>query len=162
MIQVLSRKAIQFRNPNAVLVNPKAKLGESDQVKTATKLEEAFCRIIPNVVTPVPDWVKTDPIFGWCVQDGSLMEIVTQPNVAVNDLQAAGQQQIAEADKAVQDQKAIQEKEALHEKLAKMTKQDLIDYAFENHDMELSSAMRKEDIVEAIKKAMEEASAEVK
>jgi hypothetical protein len=153
MIQVLARKAIQFRNPNAALVNKQAKLGESDQIKLSTKLEEAFCRIIPDKVTAVPDWVKTDPIFDWCVKDGTLMEIVVNKSAPVSDLQAKGQQQLGdqktEADKEAHE-KAVADLKA---KLAKMNKQELIDYAFENHDMDLSQAMNKQDILAAIEEA---------
>jgi hypothetical protein len=169
MIQVLARKALQFRNPNQVLVNKQAKLGENDQVNITTKLEEAFCRVPPNVVTLVPDWVKTDPIFEWCVADGTLMEVVVNPlSKGVGskkidpvtqqqvDLQAKGQQQAevqqSEAEKAEKEK----EKAALKEKLAKMSKQELIDYAFQEHDMELGPALTKADLLSAIEEAQKE------
>lgn len=153
MIQVLSRKALQFRHPSKSLVNKQAKLGESNQIMT-TKLEEAFIRILPNQVTLVPDWVKSDPIFDWSVKDGTLMEIKTSSSTTVGDLQAEGQQQL-------QDQKNSDEaatKQKVHDdlvaKLKGMKKEELIEYASENHDLELGPAMKKEDIVAAIHEAM--------
>jgi len=168
MIQVLARKAIQFRNPNKALLEKGAKPGElgggGDQAHITAKLEEAFCRVLPGVVTRVPDWVKTDPVFDWCVEDGTLMEIVVNPTLkgAAADLSAKGQQQVAaeqsEADKAA----AEKAKADLHEKLEHMTKAELIDYAFQNHDMELSPAMKNEDLRAAIKEAIEEKEKEEK
>ena len=118
MIQVLARKAIQFRNPNKALVNKQAKIGESNQVSMTTKLEDAFCRVIPDKVTLVPDWVKLDPIFDWCVKDGTLMEIVVNPSVPGSDLQAKGQAQIA-ANQSAEDKAAAEKAKAdLKAKLA--------------------------------------------
>src|ERR1700757_3728817 len=138
MIQVLSKKAIQFRNPNKSLVNKAAKLGEPNQIQMTTKLEEAYCRVLPDVVTVVPDWVKTDPVFDWHVKDGTLMEIMTPVQSKGADLQARGQQQISDEEKKAAKKKAAEEKAALHEKLEAMTKQELLDYASEKHQMELS------------------------
>jgi hypothetical protein len=242
MIQVLARKALQFANPNKALVNKKAQLGQPDQINMTTKLEEAFCRVKPNVVTAVPDWVKEDPIFNWCVADGDLMEVVvnskgargvdpvtgrqrqpvagsqqigdenypetegvdsgdrridpitgrqvgTQRTEVVSDarnkavdinpksqqqvendqmgvdraaqtkvdnLQARGQQQVAaqetQAKKAAHDKAVAQ----LDEKLHKMNKQQLLDYASENHDLELGPSLTKEDILTEIQKAQKE------
>jgi hypothetical protein len=155
MIQVLARKAIQFRNPNKALVNKQAKLGESNQVMT-TKLEEAFVRVIPDKVTLVPDWVKEDDMFKWCVADGTLMEIVVNSSVPGSDLQAKGQQQVADNQSKEEKAASDEAKAELAEKLKGMSKAELIDYAFENHDMELGPAMTKVDILQAIEKAQED------
>jgi hypothetical protein len=154
MIQVLSKKALQFRNPDKALINKKATLGQPNQINT-TKLEEAFCRVPPNVVTRVPDWVKTDPIFDWSVADGDLMEIVVNPGAPAKgvNLQSQGQQQVNDQKTKDEEAEAAKEKAALHEKLAAMNKQQLIDYAAENHDLELGAALKKEDILAAIHEA---------
>lgn len=154
MISILAKKALQFRNPNKSLVNKEAKLGESNQVSTTTKLEEAFCRVIPNKVTAVPDWVKTDPIFDWCVKEGSLMQIVTPVSSSGDDLQSQGQQQLA--DNAATAKKAEAEKAHadLLESLEKMTKAELIQYASETHDLDLPPSMTKVDLLSTIQEAM--------
>lgn len=160
MIQVMARKSFQFRNPNKALLNKAAKLGEVAQTQTSAtitqKLDEAFCRVPPNVVTRVPDWVKTDPVWDWGVKDGDIMEIATPVSLKGADLQAKGQQQIVA--KQSEEDKAAEEKAKteLHEKLMAMKKEELVDYAFQEHDMELSPAMKKDDLIAAIKEAIVE------
>jgi hypothetical protein len=159
MIQVLTTKTIRFKNPNNFLVNPKSRLGESDQVKISSKYEDVYVTVLKDKVTAVPDWVKTDSIWDWCVKDGSLMEIAVSVSSPGADLQAKGQQQLAQADADAA--KAAKEKAQaeLLDKLQKMTKLELIQYAFDNHDVELSPAMTKGDILATIHEAMKQVEA---
>jgi hypothetical protein len=154
MIQVLTTKNIRFKHPNNFLINPKAKLGESDQVKISTKYEDVYVTVLPGKVTAVPDWVRQDVMFEWCVKEGSLMEIAMPVSAPGVNLQAQGQQQIAQNEAAAAKEASEKAHAELLAKLEKMTKQELIDYAFQNHDMELSPAMTKSDLLNTIQEAM--------
>ena len=54
MIRVISKKSLQFK------------------LQSAPCSIDAQVSVSPGKVTSLPDWVQEDPIYGWCVADGTL------------------------------------------------------------------------------------------
>lgn len=154
MISIIAKSSYAFRNPNKdadVLISG---IGDSNR----PRLEDAMytCKAAPNEIQQAPDWIKGDPTAklpggeikrtnamhwanaqkDWAAGKGfGILEV--QPVATVPVAAKAGQQPVKFVPKT-------------KEELAVMTKDELVAYAEEEHDLELDGKEKKDDLVDAI------------
>jgi hypothetical protein len=159
MIQLLCKKRFRFRNPNATMIKQETVGVGADkkqlQVQSGAKFEEAYFEVVPDRLTACPDWVKTDIMFSWGVKEGSIIEVATKSESLADAVRQQDDERREKENKETQEQK-----EELKERLHKMTKVELLKYASDTHELELSTGMTKDAILEAIATAEKESSEE--
>lgn len=160
MIQLLTKKRFRFKNPHASMIKSEV-VGTGEDQKTiqtqdgGAKFEEAYFEVPPDKLTACPDWVKTDKIFEWGVKDGDIIEVLTK-----SEMQADAARQQSEGARADEAAKNAEAAAKAKENLSKMTKVELLKYASDTHELELSPSMNKENILAAIAQAEKDAADE--
>ncbi len=155
MIQLLCKKRFRFKNPHADMIKREEVGAGKDkhvrQVESGAKFEDVYFEVTPNKLTACPDWVKTDKMFEWGVSDGDILEVVTK-----SPAQAEAQQQRSDNERGEARARSAEQAEELREQRSKMTKIELLKYASDKHELELSPSMNKDAILEAIADAEKE------
>lgn len=106
MIKIFSKQAIRFINPNRRILNKEGQTPGGFQVGDQPRQLEytdVYFDTIPNTIQLAPDWIKVESgdmvnhsTFQAHVADGTLMEMVQVPQVAVKgreDTRGQGEEQ---------------------------------------------------------------------
>ena len=170
MKQIISRRKFRFQNPNVDLLA--AGVGQN-----SPKYEQAvFETNGKGELQQAPDWINkpmgprvkaesTHPdvdknqtnlnTWKWGVQDGHLMEVEVKNDQASDLEKAAAARQAEQAKRIADGTEGGGVPVKTHEELSAMTKDDLIEHAKVNHDLELTGNMKKDDIIASIKEAQQ-------
>ena len=152
MIQILCKKAFRFKHPGKSMLQVEQLVdGQTRQTESGQKFEDVYVEVRPNVLSAVPDWVKTDKIWEWGTKDGDILEVATK-SPAVAEAQRKQEDEARATEEAV----AEEQEEEKKANLGRMTKVELLKYASDKFELELSPALTKEGILSAIADAEKE------
>lgn len=152
MIKIFSKQAIRFINPNRRILNKEGQTPGGFQVGDQPRQLEytdVYFDTIPNTIQLAPDWIKVESgdmvnhsTFQAHVADGTLMEMVQVPQVAVKGRakeeeeqkgpgtiqdQAEAADQLANADSTIASDAAVAESAAAAEASGKAKEESAID-----------------------------------
>lgn len=159
MIQLLCKKRFRFKNPGAEMIKSETVGGGKDkqevQVESGARFEQVYFEVTPGVLTAAPDWVRHDKIFAWGVADGDILEVTTK-----SPAQAEAAQQQADNTRKAEEEAHAEAEAKKKEQLGKLSKVELLKYASENYELELSPSLTKDAILSAISQAEKDAADE--